>query len=45
MAILEVDDLRKEYGGFVAVEGSSFSITRGEVFGVVGPNGAERPRR
>ncbi|MDS0474241.1 ABC transporter ATP-binding protein [Natrinema sp. 1APR25-10V2] len=40
MAILEVDDLRKEYGGFVAVEGSSFSIERGEVYGVVGPNGA-----
>ncbi|SDQ98692.1 ABC transporter ATP-binding protein [Natronobacterium texcoconense] len=40
MAILEVDDLRKEYGGFTAVEGSSFSIDRGEVFGVVGPNGA-----
>ncbi|WP_436343325.1 ATP-binding cassette domain-containing protein [Natronorubrum sp. FCH18a] len=40
MAILEVDDLRKEYGGFTAVEGSSFAIERGEVFGVVGPNGA-----
>ena len=40
MAILDVTDLRKEYGGFVAVEGSSFSIERGEVFGVVGPNGA-----
>ncbi|MFC6718440.1 ATP-binding cassette domain-containing protein [Natrialbaceae archaeon GCM10025810] len=40
MAILEVTDLRKEYGDFVAVEGSSFSIDRGEVFGVVGPNGA-----
>ncbi|WP_455448455.1 ABC transporter ATP-binding protein [Natrinema thermotolerans] len=40
MAILEVDDLRKEYGGFTAVEGSSFEIERGEVFGVVGPNGA-----
>ncbi|PGF14689.1 ABC transporter ATP-binding protein [Natrinema sp. CBA1119] len=40
MAILEVDDLRKEYGDFVAVEGSSFDIERGEVFGVVGPNGA-----
>ncbi|SEQ37769.1 ABC transporter ATP-binding protein [Natrinema salaciae] len=40
MAILEVDDLRKEYGGFAAVEGSSFEIERGEVFGVVGPNGA-----
>ncbi|WP_440769219.1 ATP-binding cassette domain-containing protein [Natronorubrum sp. DTA28] len=40
MAILEVDDLRKEYGGFTAVDGSSFAIERGEVFGVVGPNGA-----
>ncbi len=40
MAILEVDGLRKEYGGFVAVEGSSFAIERGDVFGVVGPNGA-----
>jgi len=40
MAILEVDGLRKEYGDFVAVEGSSFDIERGEVFGVVGPNGA-----
>ncbi|MFP8952435.1 ATP-binding cassette domain-containing protein [Natrialbaceae archaeon A-arb3/5] len=40
MAILEVENLRKEYGEFVAVEGSSFSVARGEVFGVVGPNGA-----
>ncbi|WP_049923481.1 ABC transporter ATP-binding protein [Halopiger djelfimassiliensis] len=40
MAILEVANLRKEYGGFTAVEGSTFSIDRGEVFGVVGPNGA-----
>jgi ABC-2 type transport system ATP-binding protein len=33
-------DLRKEYGGFVAVEGSTFEVADGEVFGVVGPNGA-----
>ncbi|WP_276254103.1 ABC transporter ATP-binding protein [Halomontanus rarus] len=38
--MIEVQDLRKEYGGFVAVEGSSFSVDRGEVFGVIGPNGA-----
>ncbi|MFB6141903.1 MAG: ATP-binding cassette domain-containing protein [Halorientalis sp.] len=38
--MIEVRDLRKEYGGFVAVEGSSFSVERGEVFGVIGPNGA-----
>ena len=33
-------ELRKEYGGFVAVESSSFSVAEGEVFGVIGPNGA-----
>ena len=38
--MIEVENLRKEYGGFVAVEGSTFSVERGEVFGVVGPNGA-----
>lgn len=38
--MLEVDDLRKEYGGFTAVEGSSFAVSEGEVFGVIGPNGA-----
>ncbi len=38
--MIDVQELRKEYGGFVAVEGSSFSTDAGEVFGVVGPNGA-----
>ncbi|MEF8840672.1 MAG: ABC transporter ATP-binding protein [Haloarculaceae archaeon] len=38
--MIEVEGLRKEYGGFVAVEGSSFTVEPGEVFGVVGPNGA-----
>jgi ABC-2 type transport system ATP-binding protein len=38
--MIEVENLRKEYGGFTAVEGSSFSILDGEVFGVIGPNGA-----
>ena len=38
--MIEVRDLRKEYGGFVAVEGSTFSVDPGEIFGVVGPNGA-----
>ena len=33
-------NLRKEYGDFVAVEGSTFSVDQGEVFGVIGPNGA-----
>ncbi|QSG07896.1 ABC transporter ATP-binding protein [Halapricum desulfuricans] len=38
--MIEVRDLRKEYGGFPAVEGSTFSVASGEVFGIVGPNGA-----
>ncbi|MFW6017413.1 MAG: ABC transporter ATP-binding protein [Halapricum sp.] len=38
--MIEVRDLRKEYGGFPAVEGSTFSVEAGEVFGIVGPNGA-----
>ncbi|WP_117591415.1 ABC transporter ATP-binding protein [Haloprofundus halophilus] len=38
--MITVEDLRKEYGGFVAVEGSSFEVDEGEIFGVVGPNGA-----
>ncbi|MFB6156262.1 MAG: ABC transporter ATP-binding protein [Haloferacaceae archaeon] len=38
--MIAVEDLRKTYGDFVAVEGSTFEVDRGEIFGVVGPNGA-----
>jgi ABC-2 type transport system ATP-binding protein len=38
--VIAVEDLRKEYGDFVAVEGSTFDVDPGEIFGVVGPNGA-----
>ncbi len=38
--MIEARELRKEYSGFVAVEGSSFSVESGEVFGIIGPNGA-----
>ncbi|PSP59209.1 hypothetical protein BRC72_01660 [Halobacteriales archaeon QH_7_66_36] len=38
--MIDVRDLRKEYGDFAAVEGSTFAVEPGEVFGVVGPNGA-----
>jgi ABC-2 type transport system ATP-binding protein len=38
--VIDVRDLRKEYGGFVAVDGVSFGADSGEVFGIVGPNGA-----
>lgn len=35
-----VEHLRKEFGPIVAVEDLSLSIARGEVFGVLGPNGS-----
>ncbi|MCL3861397.1 ABC transporter ATP-binding protein [Actinotalea sp. K2] len=40
MAAIEVEDLRKRYGGTVAVDGVSFAVERGEIFGVLGRNGA-----
>lgn len=38
--ILEVEDLVVRFGDFVAVNGLSFSVGRGEIFGFLGPNGA-----
>jgi len=38
--IVDVKNLRKQYGEFPAVDGLSFSIEEGEVFGLLGPNGA-----
>ncbi|PSP46499.1 ABC transporter ATP-binding protein, partial [Halobacteriales archaeon QH_6_66_25] len=32
--MIEARELRKEYGDFVAVEGSTFSVDDGEVFGI-----------
>ncbi|NOZ82559.1 MAG: ATP-binding cassette domain-containing protein [Euryarchaeota archaeon] len=38
--IIEVEKLRKEFNGIVAVDSISFSVERGEIFGFLGPNGA-----
>lgn len=38
--ILEVENLRKTFGGIVAVDGTSFSIEEGAITGLIGPNGA-----
>lgn len=38
--MVEVKDLRKEFGPKVAVDGISFSVAKGEVLGFLGPNGA-----
>jgi ABC-2 type transport system ATP-binding protein len=39
-AVVEVEHLRKTYGGVVAVDDLSLSVEKGEIFGVLGPNGA-----
>ena len=38
--IIEVKDLKKQYGDFIAVKGISFDVYDGEIFGLLGPNGA-----
>ena len=38
--VIEVHDLRKDYGDHAAVDGISFDIRRGETFALLGPNGA-----
>jgi len=38
--IIEAHDLRKDFGALKAVDGISFSIMPGEVYGFLGPNGA-----
>jgi ABC-2 type transport system ATP-binding protein len=37
---VEVNDLVKRFGSFVAVDHVSFQVERGEIFGFLGPNGA-----
>jgi len=39
-AVIYVADLRKNYGDFQAVKGLSFEVKRGEIFGLIGPDGA-----
>jgi branched-chain amino acid transport system ATP-binding protein len=39
-AFLEVKNLRKEFGGVVAVDDNNFSVQQGERLGIIGPNGA-----
>ncbi len=38
--IIEVKNLIKRYGNFIAVNDISFSVKPGEIFGILGPNGA-----
>lgn len=39
-SMITVDQFRKSYGDFVAVDNISFEVGRGEIYGLLGPNGA-----
>ncbi len=38
--IIEVENLTKKFGPFTAVDGISFTVEKGRIFGFLGPNGA-----
>ena len=40
MALLEVEGIRKQFGGLQAVAGASLTVAAGEIVGLIGPNGA-----
>ncbi|MCK6453587.1 MAG: ATP-binding cassette domain-containing protein [Alphaproteobacteria bacterium] len=39
-AVIEVKDLTRRFGAFLAVDRVGFAVRRGEIFGLLGPNGA-----
>ena len=38
--VIEVQQLTRKFGSFTAVDGVSFNIPRGQIFGFLGPNGS-----
>jgi ABC-2 type transport system ATP-binding protein len=41
-AVIEIHGLVKRYGDFVAVGGVDLTVYRNEIFGILGPNGADK---
>ena len=39
-SVVQIRDLVRQFGSFVAVDHISFDVQRGEIFGLLGPNGA-----
>lgn len=40
MAFFEVKEIYKYFGGLAAVDGVSFKVEKGQIFGLIGPNGS-----
>jgi len=40
MAILEIDNVTKSFGGLIALKNVSIAVSRGEIRSLIGPNGA-----
>jgi ABC-type branched-subunit amino acid transport system ATPase component len=42
--MIEISKLTKRFGGHDVLRGVDLTVERGRVMGIVGPNGAGRPR-
>lgn len=40
LSFFEVQEISKRFGGLMAVNGVSFKVEQGEIFGLIGPNGS-----
>ena len=40
MYVIEIKELVKKYGDFLAVDNISLNIEKGKIYGLLGPNGA-----
>jgi branched-chain amino acid transport system ATP-binding protein len=38
--VLQIDGLRRSFGGITAIDDVSFDLRKGEILGIIGPNGA-----